>query len=80
MLQTDQNKGDSESRERVYKQELKELRSQLSELNHERHLQKEGVQQAERSVKTIRLELEEKENIVRQLQDEVFIDFKSIQF
>lgn len=73
MLQTDQSKGDVENRERVYQKELKELRSQLTELNHERQVQKESVLQAERSVKTIRLELEERENAVRQLQDEVDI-------
>lgn len=71
MLQSDQTKGDVESREKVYQRELKELRAKLNEVNHERHVQKESVLQAERSNKTIRLELEEKENIVRQLQDEV---------
>lgn len=71
MLQTDQSRGDIESREVAYQKELKDLRAQLSELAHEKQLQKESVLQAERSNKTIRLELEEKENIVRQLQDEV---------
>lgn len=80
MLQTDQSKGDVENRERVYQKELKELRSQLTELNHERQAQKETVLQAERSVKTIRLELEERENAVRQLQDEVDILPSFIQY
>lgn len=71
MLQTDQSKGDVENRERTYHKELKDLRAQLSELAHEKQLQKENVLQAERSIKTIRLELEDKENTVRQLQDEV---------
>ncbi len=71
MLQTDQSKGDVENRERTYQKELKDLRAQLSELAHEKQLQKENVLQAERSIKTIRLELEDKENTVRQLQDEV---------
>lgn len=71
MLQTDQSKGDVESRERIYQKELKDLRAQLTELNHERQLQKESVLNAEKSNRTIQLKLEEKEIAVRQLQDEV---------
>lgn len=80
MLQTDQSKGDIESRERTYQKELKDLRAQLSELAHEKQLQKESVLQAERSIKTIRLELEDKENTVRQLQDEVSLAYEIIVF
>ena len=80
MLQTDQSKGDIESRERTYQKELKDLRAQLSELAHEKQLQKESVLQAERSIKTIRLELEDKENTVRQLHDEVSLAYEIIVF
>jgi hypothetical protein len=76
MVQTDQTKGDIESRERAYQKELKDLRSQLSEMTHEKQLQKESVLQAERSNKNIQLELEEKEKAMQKLKDEVtFIPF-----
>ncbi|XP_046437712.1 paramyosin-like isoform X1 [Daphnia pulex] len=71
MVQTDQTKGDIESRERAYQKELKDLRSQLSEMAHEKQLQKESVLQAERSNKNIQLELEEKEKAMQKLKDEL---------
>lgn len=71
MVQTDQTRGDIESRERAYQKELKDLRAQLSELAHEKQLQKETVLHAERSNKNIQLELEEKEKAMQKLKDEV---------
>ena len=71
MVQTDQTRGDIESRERAYQKELKDLRSQLSEMAHEKQLQKESVLQVERSNKNIQLELEEKEKAMQKLKDEV---------
>ena len=71
MVQTDQTRGDIESRERAYQKELKDLRAQLSELAHEKQLQKETVLHAERSNKNIQLELEEKEKAIQKLKDEV---------
>lgn len=74
MLQSDQSRGDVETRERNMQKELKELRAQLAEVLHEKQVHKESVQHAERNNKVIRLELEEKDNTIRQLQDEVQIN------
>lgn len=71
MLQSDQTRGDLETRERAIQRELADLKTQLAEMNHEKQLQKESVQQAERANKVLRLELEEKDRTIRQLQDEV---------
>lgn len=75
MLQSDQTRGDLESRERAIQREVSELQAQLAEMNQEKQLQKESVQQAERSNKILRLELEEKNHTIRKLQDEVSFCF-----
>lgn len=71
MLHLDQSRGDVESRERNCQKEVKDLRAQLAEVTREKQAQREGVMQAERATQVVRLELEEKENTIRQLHDEV---------
>lgn len=71
MLFSDQNRGEAESRERSLQREVTDLRFQLSELTRDKHMQREGVQQTERSNKMMQLDMEEKEKTIRQLQDEV---------
>ena len=71
MLLSDKNRGDSETRERSLQREVTELRFQLSELTRDKQMQKEGVQQAERSNKMMQHDLEEKEKTIRQLRDDV---------
>ena len=71
MLLSDKSRGDSETREHSLQREVTELRFQLSELTRDKQMQKEGVQQAERSNKMMQHDLEEKEKTIRQLRDDV---------
>lgn len=76
MLLFDKSRDETENRERSLQREVTELRFQLSELTRDKQMQREGVQQTERSNKIMQLELEEKEKTIRQLQNDVRHYFK----
>lgn len=66
---------ENENNERSSKKKIEELKTKLSGLLEETNQQDETVKKMDRIINVMKMEMEEKENMALQLQDEVYNNF-----
>lgn len=71
LIESAQIGSERENNERMNKKKIEELETKLGDLLKESHQQDEAVQKMDRIINVLKMEMEEKDNVTRQLQDEV---------